>query len=507
MKKRMVSVLLALGLLIAAVPVTAAAQEPMVLHKQSAFSFQKGGEGVFYYDAQGNCVREEWKDTFDYELSSESVEERVVEYTYDNSGVLMQKKVYDEGKLTRITDYNVHGHEETVWTVDAKGKKTVFSVYTNTYDDQDRLTARSWEEEDYDKQRLRCSETYAYFDAKELSKVMAGDEVTFGRFRQSGNEETPITWIVLDVKGREALLLSKYALDCRPYHNKEVAVTWHTSDLYDWLNSEFYQQAFDEDEKLFIEETDDSPFDNPERVFLLSLEEVNRYFSKNDDRLCQATDYAVSHNAYVNPSTGGSWWWLRTMGGSDKEALSIYSDGRVDTQGDRVNGERGVVRPAMWVQLDSLKSDYSEAAAVSTYTRQEYTVADNELKLDLKEQYDRYGNLDFVYRVSFGRTVTEGYTNTYDTSGRLTYVEMNKSVEEPYLDKVIKEHWSPYAKITYTYDEDGNLIQKEAFYESGGLDHIVDSWEYDDQGNMVKWDGNGFGEYTYVPLSKALWKE
>lgn len=170
MKKRMVSVLLALGLLIAAVPVTAAAQEPMVLHKQSAFSFQKGGEGVFYYDAQGNCVREEWKDTFDYEVSSESVEERVVEYTYDNSGVLMQKKVYDEGKLTRITDYNVHGHEETVWTVDAKGKKTVFSVYTNTYDDQDRLTARSWEEEDYDKQRLRCSETYAYFDAKELDR-------------------------------------------------------------------------------------------------------------------------------------------------------------------------------------------------------------------------------------------------------------------------------------------------------------------------------------------------
>lgn len=507
MKRKIASILLAALLLGSLVPAKAAAEEPMVLYKQSTFSSDKGGDCVFYYDEQGNCVREEWKDAFDYDLSMEAADERLVEYTYDNSGVLMEKRVHDEGKLTWIMEYNVHGHEETVWTVDAKGKKTLFSEYSNTYDEQDRLTSRSWEEEDYDQQRLRCYETYEYFTPEELKEVMPGDEVTFGSFVQSGKKAAPIEWIVLDSWGGKVLLLSKYALDCRSYHKKEAAVTWHTSDLYDWLNNDFYQQAFDEDEKLFMEETDDSPNDIPERVFLLSLEEVNRYFSKDEDRICQATDYAVSRNAYVNASTGGSWWWLRTGGGNDREALSVYSDGRVDTQGDRVNGERGVVRPAIWVRQDGLQSEFTAEDLVKTYTRQEYTVADNQLELDLKEQYDRYGNLDFVYKKGYGRVVTERYINTYDSSGRLVYMEMNKTAEETYLDKVVENHWRPYAKITYTYDAEGRMIRKEAFYDSGALDHIVDSWEYDDQGNMVRWDGNGFGEYTYVPLRKALWKE
>lgn len=507
MKRKMISGVLAVLLMGSLFPVQAAAKEPMVLHKQNTFSSRKGGECVFYYDEQGNCVREEWKDAFDYDLSSDEAEERVVEYAYDNSGVLMRKTVHDEGKLSWIVEYDVHGHEETVTAVDEKGKKTILREYTNTYDDQDRLTARSWEGEEY-KEKIHYSETYTYFDSKEQGKALAGQEVTFGRFRQSGKEETPITWIVLEVKGGEALLLSKYALDCRPYHEKETSVTWHTSDLYDWLNNEFYQQAFDEDEKLFVEETDDSPYDNPERVFLLSLEEVNQYFSNNKERICQATDYAVNHNAYVNPSTGGSWWWLRTKGGTAKEALSIYSDGRIDTQGDRVNGERGVVRPAILVRLGGLKMDASEADAVQTYTYQEFGAEEGELKRERTECYDIRGNHTYLYEKAYDWTNYDYFDNTYDASGRLTFVEIKRTTEEQQKDKLVCHTINRYGEITYTYDDAGRLIGKEGRFDTGGMDHELDSWEYDNQGNLVHWEGSyGFGDYTYVPLSKALWKE
>lgn len=506
MKRRIVSGVLALLLLGSLLPAKAEAQETMVLYKQNAFSPRSGGDAVFYYDAQGNRVREEWTDAYDYDLASATAENRVVEYTYDNSGVLMTKTVTDEGKLNQTVEYDVHGNEETVWTVDEKGKKVILSEYVNTYDDLDRLTERSWEA-DSDGTPMRYLETYTYFEPEELGKARVGDEVTLGSFVQSGKEESPLTWIVLDVQGGKALLLSKYGVDSRPYHGKETSVTWQTSDLYEWLNDEFYQQAFGETEKTDILETDGGAEDIPQKLFLLSREEAQTYFSSDKDRICQATDHAVSRNAYVNTATGGSWWWLRDPGGSAREALSVNSDGRIDTRGDRVNGERGVVRPAMWVTLDSLQGDGAESGRIRAYTRQEYNGEDGALKRELSEYYDMQGNPTYTYEMAYDWTNYDYFTNAYDDSGRLTHVKIKRTNEEQRKDKLVSNTWNPYGEVEYTYDEDGHLIRKESNYDTGGLDHFVDIWEYDDQGNMVKWEGNGFGNYTYVPLSKALWKE
>ena len=79
-----------------------------------------------------------------------------------------------------------------------------------------------------------------------------GDVVTFGSYEQDDNEDNgaePIEWIVLDTDGSKALLLSKYVLDEEQYDYSENQVTWYTSNLFQWLNADFKNEAFSDDEK------------------------------------------------------------------------------------------------------------------------------------------------------------------------------------------------------------------------------------------------------------------
>ena len=97
-------------------------------------------------------------------------------------------------------------------------------------------------------------------------------------------------------------------------------------------------------------------YDDPDsvaedKVFLLSLDQVEQYFPNKSDRICWATRYAVAQNAYVNPSTGGSWWLLRTVGIDAQHVVSVNSDGSIDYTGGVVGDTRGTIRPAMWISI------------------------------------------------------------------------------------------------------------------------------------------------------------
>ena len=65
---------------------------------------------------------------------------------------------------------------------------------------------------------------------------------------------------------------------------------------------------------------------------------------------CQATPYAIGRDLYVNASTGGSWWLLRTSGTDSRHVMNVNSDGSIDYEGGKVESKRGAVRPAMWIE-------------------------------------------------------------------------------------------------------------------------------------------------------------
>lgn len=93
---------------------------------------------------------------------------------------------------------------------------------------------------------------------------------------------------MLDVQGGQALLVSRYALDCQRYSSTHADTTWASCTLRSWLNSTFYSEAFTDDEVSHIALATLSNHDNPDLggteggpdteglVFLLSVAEVVR---------------------------------------------------------------------------------------------------------------------------------------------------------------------------------------------------------------------------------------
>lgn len=202
----------------------------------------------------------------------------------------------------------------------------------------------------------------------ELPKLDIPQTIEFGRYLQGKNgSAAPIEWVVLELTAHGALLISKYALDCKPYNASETGVTWQSCTLRKWLNEAFFKVAFSDKEKATILTVTVSADKNPDyitnsgnatqdKVFLLSIAEVNRYFKSDEERMCVPTAYAKKKGAYAGKdyTKGGAAtcrWWLRSPGCSQRDALSVDRDGSANSTGEYVWCGVDGVRPAMWIDL------------------------------------------------------------------------------------------------------------------------------------------------------------
>ena len=186
--------------------------------------------------------------------------------------------------------------------------------------------------------------------------------IPFGRYVQEGDEPTPILWHVLAIEGNTLLLISEYALDCKCYNEKNEYVTWKTCTLRQWLNSDFLNTAFTEEEKEMIQVSHLKNEDNliygtsggeetKDKVFLLSIEEAQRYFPNDEARQCKPTANAVAKGAYVDNDNGNCWWWLRSPGTGSRLAAFVSYDGSLIFYGYWVNGSVDAVRPSLRIHL------------------------------------------------------------------------------------------------------------------------------------------------------------
>lgn len=198
-----------------------------------------------------------------------------------------------------------------------------------------------------------------------LAKAKPGDTVFLGSYEQDNNTSNgkeDIAWLVLEVKDGKALVVSKYALDCKQYNTSNTDVTWETCTLRKWLNNDFINAAFSSYEKAMIPTVTvsaDKNSTNPgnatqDQVFLLSITEANKYFGSDSARQCKPTDYAFANGAYFNSVNGNCWWWLRSPGVTQYSAHSaayVHSSGGVYESGSDVDIGTSAVRPAMWISI------------------------------------------------------------------------------------------------------------------------------------------------------------
>ena len=206
-----------------------------------------------------------------------------------------------------------------------------------------------------------------------IEGIKARDYISFGRYPQTkaGTDQTPIDWLVLEVKDGKALLVSKYGLDCKRYNEGREDTTWETCSVRAWLNSDFLNTAFNQEEQNVIvtttvdnsesqrysEHSTSGGNDTQDKVFLLSYHEVyDVYFPREDDRVCAPTDYAIKNGAWTNgkkqqDGRDAGAWWLRSPGGNQNYATDVsYNGARVDFYADI--GDI-FVRPALWIDLNS----------------------------------------------------------------------------------------------------------------------------------------------------------
>lgn len=201
-------------------------------------------------------------------------------------------------------------------------------------------------------------------NASNNEEIKAGEYITFGKYEQDNNLDNGsenIEWLVLKVENNEALVISKDALDCIPYNDEYIDITWENSNVREWLNNDFYNKAFSDDEKNIINTTNVAADKNgthntepgistKDKIFLLSSLEASEYFESNEQRQCKPTQYALSKNVYVGIN-GNCFWWLRTPGSTQNAASSVYVDGIINETGYMVNHGNNTVRPAMWIQI------------------------------------------------------------------------------------------------------------------------------------------------------------
>ncbi len=199
-------------------------------------------------------------------------------------------------------------------------------------------------------------------DAKVVSQLKSGSIITFGRYPQTESGEVkPIEWRVLEVKDNKALLLADKGLAGIPYNVQKMPVTWKTSSIRQWLNSDFYNAAFSESEKSRVSVTDLKNPDNPEfgtnggddtrdRIFLLSLDEAEWYLMYDADRVIKATPYADQNCVFVS-SAGRSFWWLRSPGHDQYFASIVKGGGELYPSGNSISTCHIAARPALWIKL------------------------------------------------------------------------------------------------------------------------------------------------------------
>ena len=211
--------------------------------------------------------------------------------------------------------------------------------------------------------------------ANEIKKqdiITTWDCVYFGKYLQDENSmiKESIKWRVLAVDGDDVFLVADQGLDCQSYHESEEEVTWETSTLRKWLNTDFMNEAFTNEEKNALintkvvnQDNEYSGNDTTDKVYLLSKSEVTNlaygfeadFESHHSTRRVKNTEYAsIVKGAFKSdPQYGGDPWWLRTVYKDNKRTATVswtYGDG--DTWGEQAN-KPYAVRPAVHIKLSS----------------------------------------------------------------------------------------------------------------------------------------------------------
>lgn len=191
------------------------------------------------------------------------------------------------------------------------------------------------------------------------------DDLSVG---QEGVWFGPYSWEVLDIQDGKALLITEDILEMIRYNEEYEAIVWADSTLRAYLNGEFYENNFSDEEKARIVTVTNTTPDNAwfgteggpdteDKIFLLSTEEVVRYFGDSgqlengnpDSSYSIEDEYGKERIAQFEDANER--WWLRSPGIEPEFTSMVARCGMLEVGGYFAEKREGL-RPALWITLE-----------------------------------------------------------------------------------------------------------------------------------------------------------
>ena len=233
-----------------------------------------------------------------------------------------------------------------------------------------------------------------YMSMDDIGRSGLGDIVKFGRYEQDGNLNNgleSLEWIVIANEGTALLLMSRFAIDVKPYHSSGKRVLWNECTLRTWLNDIFFATAFNDIEikrvaprivekdapvassdgfevskknisqtasetaEILKKQISQKEFDKMvsskyrDNIFVLSIPELNVYLPKPDSRRCLPSPYTALNLTIDKSSTKikNCEWWLCSH--FNHTAFAVTEDGEIRRIRENDDQSKIAVRPFVWV--------------------------------------------------------------------------------------------------------------------------------------------------------------
>lgn len=200
----------------------------------------------------------------------------------------------------------------------------------------------------------------------QLKNANIGDVVTLGSYSSPGaageRPIQPIQWVILNKENGKAFLISKEAVANRQFNYDQYQVayvhdTWEYSSIRKWLNDDFYNKAFSDEDKKYIVESDISNYcysgkamdcrNTYDHIFLLSVGEAEKY--------CHLKQ--VGMFADRSPKS-----WLRSPGSGDYAPSNMDYGSHIDYDGSFSSYSMDIY-PCTWVQYsDDVENQETDSA-------------------------------------------------------------------------------------------------------------------------------------------------
>lgn len=177
---------------------------------------------------------------------------------------------------------------------------------------------------------------------------------------------SPIQWrLLVDKKNGEYILMTNKVLDCQSVMNDMDESSWDVSDQKKWLNTVYYEKAFNDTEKEYIIKmllrkpknyfySTENGADSEDFLVVLSCYDLvySEYGLRDEDveiRKAEPTAYALAKGVFEND--GFARWWTSSNGSNNFSYVYVDCDGLMSAGGELADYSYIGLRPVMTIKL------------------------------------------------------------------------------------------------------------------------------------------------------------